>query len=290
MRRVGIKAFTLMGKCMFQKKTNKILHTKSYNHISKRSFCEELKVKELDDPGDDPCNTTIIFNLENGSLLHTKDILNKSIQTLLSTFSSDISVFPIDFSTTTLDTTGESFRNCLNSVFNSQKDDKFKNPAFLKEQVSKLSDIYSKLSDSEENITINENVHEVLKELYEDGNRLVICSNLPQKTCDKLVEKFKLKKYFTFICGGDVLPVCKPDPGHLIYTIEVSGGIVEDSLMVCSTINDIKAAKKANIPTIALPINSKIEEAMIKYHPEIVINSFSEIPDSIEELKEKSQY
>jgi phosphoglycolate phosphatase len=129
-----------------------------------------------------------------------------------------------------------------------------------------------------------------LKDLVEQGHRLVIVSNLPQKIADRLVDKFLLRRYFALVVGGDLLPVCKPDPGHLLYAVECSGGDIAGALLIADSLSDIKAAKSASIPVIAFPRDQKTKLLMDKFHPEMFIDAIHEIPDAMEQLMENSMY
>jgi phosphoglycolate phosphatase len=122
------------------------------------------------------------------------------------------------------------------------------------------------------------------------GHSLVICSNYPQKIVDLIVDKHHLRRYFSQVVGGDTLPVCKPDPGHLVYSVEASGRDLSGAIMICDNLIDIKAAKAASIPIIAYPKDEIMKEQMQKFHPEIFIESLQEIPDALEQLMANSMY
>ena len=58
---------------------------------------------------------------------------------------------------------------------------------------------------------------------------------------------------FVALTGGDTFAVRKPDGRHIEGTIELANGSVDQTIMIGDSINDILAAKNANIPSIAVP-------------------------------------
>lgn len=107
---------------------------------------------------------------------------------------------------------------------------------------------------------------------------------------DLIVDKHHLRRYFSQVVGGDFLPVCKPDPGHLVFSVEASGRDLSGAIMICDNLIDIKAAKAASIPIIAYPKDEIMKEQMQKFHPEIFIESLQEIPGALEQLMANSMY
>jgi len=96
-------------------------------------------------------------------------------------------------------------------------------------------------------------VEKTLKELREAGAVLAVCTNKPESASIKLLQEFDLDGYFSAIVGGDSLAVRKPDPGHILGTIEKMGGVATSAIMVGDSANDIDAAIAAGIPVIGVP-------------------------------------
>jgi len=96
-------------------------------------------------------------------------------------------------------------------------------------------------------------VENALKELRSAGAILAVCTNKPEGASIKLLKEFALDDYFSAIVGGDSLPMRKPDPGHVLGTIEKMGGVTATAIMVGDSANDIDAAIAAGIPAIGVP-------------------------------------
>lgn len=96
-------------------------------------------------------------------------------------------------------------------------------------------------------------VEDTLKQLRDAGAILAVCTNKPESASIKLLEEFSLEGYFSAIVGGDSLPVRKPDPGHILGTIDRMNASPDAAVMVGDSANDIDAAIAAGIPVIGVP-------------------------------------
>ncbi len=93
-------------------------------------------------------------------------------------------------------------------------------------------------------------VVEGLRSLAEDGWRLGVCTNKPERAARSLLAALGLAGYFAAIGGGDSFPVRKPDPAHLLATLKAAGGEVEHAVMAGDHANDVASARGAGIPCI----------------------------------------
>ena len=59
-----------------------------------------------------------------------------------------------------------------------------------------------------------------------------------------------LVSLFAAIGGGDSFPVRKPDPAHLLATLEAAGGEPAHAVMAGDHANDVAAARGAGVPCI----------------------------------------
>lgn len=94
---------------------------------------------------------------------------------------------------------------------------------------------------------------EALDRLKAADCRLAVCTNKMQRLAVPLIEGLELTGYFTTIAGGDTFAFRKPDPAHILATVERAGGTPDKVLMIGDSINDILAARNGNIPSIAVP-------------------------------------
>ncbi|MFQ3622193.1 MAG: HAD-IA family hydrolase [Acetobacteraceae bacterium] len=89
-----------------------------------------------------------------------------------------------------------------------------------------------------------------LDALRAGGFRLAVCTNKPEAAARALLQALGLARHFAAIGGGDSFPVRKPDPRHLLATLDAAGGRAEAALMVGDHRNDVEAANGALIPCV----------------------------------------
>lgn len=82
------------------------------------------------------------------------------------------------------------------------------------------------------------------------GWRLAVCTNKPLAPARFLLDTLGIGAQFDAIGGGDSFPARKPDPAHLLATIQAAGGDPAVSIMVGDHRNDVAAATGAGIPAI----------------------------------------
>lgn len=93
-------------------------------------------------------------------------------------------------------------------------------------------------------------VAETLPALRAAGWRLAVCTNKPEAPARSLLTALDLLDFLDAIGGGDSFPVRKPDPAHLLATIERAGGDRAASVMVGDHHNDVRAATGAGLPCV----------------------------------------
>jgi phosphoglycolate phosphatase len=91
-----------------------------------------------------------------------------------------------------------------------------------------------------------------LSNLAAAGFGLAVCTNKAEELARPLIDRLGLTDRFPTITGGNTFAVRKPDAGHIFGTIEKAGASKNATVMVGDSINDILAARNANIPSIAV--------------------------------------
>lgn len=93
-------------------------------------------------------------------------------------------------------------------------------------------------------------VREALRQLAENGIRLVVVSNKHEALCRLIMEALDIAGLFEIICGGDTFTEIKPSPLPLLRALERLGIGAHEAVMVGDSINDIQAGQQAGITTI----------------------------------------
>lgn len=90
-----------------------------------------------------------------------------------------------------------------------------------------------------------------LDALQQAGYLLAVCTNKYERLAKPLLNALDRPDRYATICGGDTFAWRKPDPRHILSTVEKAGGNAAQAVMVGDSDADINAAKAANIPVIA---------------------------------------
>jgi len=115
------------------------------------------------------------------------------------------------------------------------------------------------------------------------GWRLAVCTNKLEYSSKLLLGKLGVAERFAFICGQDTFGVAKPDPKPLVETIRKSGGDTRAAIMVGDSVTDIKTARAANVPVIAVDFGYT-DVPVTELGPDRVISHFDELFAAVEAL------
>lgn len=126
-----------------------------------------------------------------------------------------------------------------------------------------------------------ENVLETLTNLKNRGYRLAIITNKPERFISPIINGLALNNLFELIIGGDTLEKCKPDPLPLNYACQQLAVNVEQCVMIGDSKNDILAAKAAKMQSIALTYGYNYGEDISIYQPELIIDNFVDLLDTL---------
>ena len=122
-----------------------------------------------------------------------------------------------------------------------------------------------------------------LDHLAREGSRFAVCTNKFEGLSVKLLHALGLQHRFAAICGQDTFGVQKPDPQVLWRTIDEAGGRREHAVMVGDSATDVKTARAAGIPMIAVDFGyTEIPAALLG--ADRVISSFEMLPAAVFDL------
>jgi phosphoglycolate phosphatase len=126
-------------------------------------------------------------------------------------------------------------------------------------------------------------VAEALDALEAAGFRLAVCTNKLERLALMLLDRLKLTGRFAAICGQDTFGVQKPDPEVLRKTIAAAGGDPARAVMIGDSITDIRTARAARMPVIAVDFGYS-ERPVSELGPDRVISGFSQLPSAVAAL------
>jgi phosphoglycolate phosphatase len=119
-------------------------------------------------------------------------------------------------------------------------------------------------------------VERALDNFTRAGWRQAVCTNKIEGSARLLMKKLGVADRFGFICGQDTFGVGKPDPKPLLGTIAASGGVSARALMVGDSVTDIKTARAAGLPVIAVDFGYT-DVPVTELGPDRVISHFDEL-------------
>lgn len=125
--------------------------------------------------------------------------------------------------------------------------------------------------------TLYPDVVRVLGELEEAGHGLAVCTNKPESLSLLLLDALGLKDRFAAICGADTFSGRKPDPVHLLGTIERAGGVRELAVLIGDSPTDREAARNAAVPCVLLDYGYSDVDVR-DLGAEAVISHFADVP------------
>ena len=83
--------------------------------------------------------------------------------------------------------------------------------------------------------------------------------------------------------GRNSLGSYKPDPRHLTGTIALAGGRPENSIMIGDSETDIRTAKAAHVPIVAVSFGYSVDP-VASFGPDVIIDDYRHLPSAIEKL------
>jgi phosphoglycolate phosphatase len=124
---------------------------------------------------------------------------------------------------------------------------------------------------------------EAMAALEAEGYKFAVCTNKPILHTRLILDHFGITDRFAAVAGRDSFPYHKPDPRHLILTIEAGGGDPERAVMVGDSRTDIDTARAAGIPSICVPFGYT-DVAIESLNPDRVIQHFDELAGAVREM------
>lgn len=125
-----------------------------------------------------------------------------------------------------------------------------------------------------------EGVVEVLDICRQHGVIMGVCTNKSEVLSCQLLDALNLSSYFNVVVGGDSLPVRKPDPMHLLKTMEAMKVTPRDTVMVGDSISDVSAARGAGVPVVGVTFGYT-DTPIAELNPDIVIDRFADLPQAL---------
>ena len=99
---------------------------------------------------------------------------------------------------------------------------------------------------------------------------MAVCTNKTEHLAIDLLKKIEIYDFFEYVSGHNTFEYCKPDPRHLLRTIEMINGDRHKSIMIGDSETDANAAKEAEIPMILLKYGYTEKRSEEIYHNHLI--------------------
>jgi len=118
--------------------------------------------------------------------------------------------------------------------------------------------------------TLLNGVKEFLKWCKNQNISMAVCTNKTEHLAIDLLKKIEIYDFFEYVSGHNTFEYCKPDPRHLLRTIEMLNGDKDKSIMIGDSETDANAAKEAEIPMILLKYGCTEKRSEEIYHNHLI--------------------
>ena len=118
--------------------------------------------------------------------------------------------------------------------------------------------------------TLINGVKEFLKWCKNQNISMAVCTNKTEHLAIDLLKKIEIYDFFKYVSGHNTFEYCKPDPRHLLKTIEMLNGDKDKSIMIGDSETDANAAKEAEIPMILLKYGYTEKRSEEIYHNHLI--------------------
>ncbi|MFN3132284.1 phosphoglycolate phosphatase [Roseibium sp.] len=121
-----------------------------------------------------------------------------------------------------------------------------------------------------------------------DGWKLAVCTNKTERLTLPLLAALNMTDHFDAVIGGDTFAVSKPHAEPVLGAIKRAGGTPEGSIMIGDSVTDIKAARAAGIPVVAVDFGYT-PVPVSELDPDRIISHFDELADAVADLRTRHQ-
>ncbi|NIO21840.1 MAG: HAD-IA family hydrolase [Candidatus Aenigmarchaeota archaeon] len=152
-----------------------------------------------------------------------------------------------------------------------------------KDEVEKATKSYWELFESlKDEFELFPGIMEVISSLKKRGIRIAIISNCEKPLLAILIDKFGLSGYLDLVVAHGDTENIKPEPDQIHFCLEKLKVKPKEAIFVGDMINDIVAARKANLrKVIAVTYGWHTREQLEKLKPDVIVDKTDEILENL---------
>lgn len=166
--------------------------------------------------------------------------------------------------------TGNSTRNVFQRI-----KDTFNLEHEVEDLILRKRHLFNEAFDTKPDLELIEGVHNLIKNLHENGMQLILASSASKSTIQRVFNRFDLHQYFTHTVSGEDFPKSKPHPAIFLHAASLSEVPKEHCIVIEDSTNGVQASKAAEIFCIGYHSeNSKHQDLSLA---DYIIHHFDEI-------------
>jgi phosphoglycolate phosphatase len=120
-------------------------------------------------------------------------------------------------------------------------------------------------------------VESTLSALDRSGVAMAVCTNKPTAFSRKILEFLDLARFFCAIVGPDAAGARKPEPQHVLRTLEATHCGPEEALFVGDMPIDVKAAHNSGLAAAVVPTGSSSSSALRAAGPDHYLDRLADL-------------
>ncbi len=120
-------------------------------------------------------------------------------------------------------------------------------------------------------------VAEALQHWHEQGIAMACVTNKHEQFTRPLLQRFGLAECLPVVVAGDTLATKKPAPEPLLYACQQLRVSVSQTIMVGDSVNDIEAARAAEMPVVCVNYGYNHGQPIALAGPDCVVSSLTEL-------------
>lgn len=129
--------------------------------------------------------------------------------------------------------------------------------------------------------TVLADVEATLESMSEADVRMAVCTNKPTSFSRKILEHLGIARYFDAIIGPDLAGARKPDPRHVLFTLNPTGVTPAGALFVGDMPVDVAAARNSGLDVAVIATGSASPGELRDAQPDFFLERFPELVDVV---------
>ena len=120
-------------------------------------------------------------------------------------------------------------------------------------------------------------VDATLQSLADLGVEMAVCTNKPTMFSKKILDFLGLSRHLRAIVGPDLAGARKPDPKHLLFTLDSVHCGPDEALFVGDMPIDVRAARNSGIDVAVVATGSSTREQLVAAEPDHFLERFADL-------------